>query len=592
METIHLTNITLLLCNGTPQNPDVPLAGTACKLGDFLFTDGFFLAKFNGKLYQRMGAADIFKHLTNRIPHPLISDSGRDWQTLPGGYKEYCADFCSAQLVHYGLKQPQSGASSMEQLLQSFGGHDGRTLMVPMSILELEKAMSASNWATGGYDRSADEPGSQTDVKLDKSSLTRRETKNASSNNDELAAISSMKSLKRAHRSSPGHQSPERNVRKRSKSPKQIVNLKPKQWVKMYKEQNTKSVMSISEIHAGIKSLKANEARQLLGNLLDKSPPAREIYGTELIFAVKGGVSSHIKSLKANEVREMLTALANKSSSVEGVLAGDLPSFVKGHSSSGPTLVSASQLGGLYDIEAPYLDSPYGHTFEVYPSSTSSHFWASFDLGVVSGVMRSIHAPPNSFDTDVYFEWRGRQTGGMTFQVDNRAIITFLRGGLLTGKIFVPGHRTFKIYGSIQISGTSNTGITRKGANEQLAEVRSYKKMWRALNEYNDDLEIDAMWGNRVGKFKDEEAYQSDTTIGEGKRPWRINIQEFMSEPDTDPDYYDEEDEFSAQEDSEDGEDEEDSDEEDTQDEGSEENSQDEDSGQMSEEQDSGNEEY
>lgn len=406
METIHLTDITLLLRRGVPQNPDVPLAGTACKLGDFFFTNGLFFAKFNGQLFQRMDAADIFKHLTNKVPHPLMSDSGRDWQSFPGGYTEYCADFCSAQLVHYGLQQPEPGISSMQQLLASFGGPDGQSLTVPESILELQNGMASSKWGTGeGW--STDESSSEADIEPDEASNNPFLRTNQPVSNVSTAPFGTT-SLKRARKSSL----PERNVRRRSKSPEEkIILTTPKEWVKMYKLKMSKTTMSASEIRDGIKSLKANEARQLLGKLLEKSPAAKKMYGTQLTFAVRGGVGSRITSLKVNEARAMLTTLADKPS-VEGVLARELTLAMEATTSSNSNpAVSPSQLGGLYDIEAPCLDSPRGHTLEIYPSSTSSHLWGSINLGVISGVIRSIHAPPSSFDTEVYFEWRGRESG-------------------------------------------------------------------------------------------------------------------------------------------------------------------------------------
>lgn len=118
----------------------------------------------------------------------------------------------------------------------------------------------------------------------------------------------------------------------------------------------------------------------------------------------------------------------------------------------------------------------------------------------------------------------------------------------------------------------------KKGGKEQLAAVRSYKKMWRGLNEHNYDIESAERWGKWGGNPKDDQAFDSDTTIGKGKRSWKIDLKNFMREPDTESD--------------EDSEESSDEDEEDSEDEDSEEQSQEEISEDMSREEDDESGEY
>ena len=58
--------------------------------------------------------------------------------------------------------------------------------------------------------------------------------------------------------------------------------------------------------------------------------------------------------------------------------------------------------------------------------STSSRLWISFNLGVISGVMRSVRGLPKLVGENDMAEWRGCEDGEgvMTFGDSNCAVLT------------------------------------------------------------------------------------------------------------------------------------------------------------------------
>lgn len=122
-------------------------------------------------------------------------------------------------------------------------------------------------------------------------------------------------------------------------------------------------------------------------------------------------------------------------------------------------------------------------TLEIYPSSTSAHLWVSFELGVLKGVMRSLHPVPKFLNTEVFFEYPGYEAGE-----DNRAIVTFLPGGLFEGKINTECFGTFKIYGALKVQTPNSKPAGRKSVAQQKQSVKSWKTDFRSINYRNYEI--------------------------------------------------------------------------------------------------------
>jgi hypothetical protein len=162
---------------------------------------------------------------------------------------------------------------------------------------------------------------------------------------------------------------------------------------------------------------------------------------------------------------------------------------------------------------------------EIYPSSTSSHIWVSFEIGMISGIMRSIRGPPGMAGEKVPFEWRGR-TGidepQMSFGKDNFGYLRFYGNGLLEANMrgFGPKLRFSAAMPSISSATRDEAGGVKGKKSEREAMVKKWKHEWRSINRNNYEIENSQRWGSSGwgGRETVDAAYASDTSAGNGKR--------------------------------------------------------------------------
>lgn len=555
----------------------VILQGTSSAESDFIFKEGVFYATFEGHNHPRKEASELHAHLTYVPPPPAINENGkRTWLQPQETYVNYPAHFYAAQLVHYGIKPLKTKSAAKKKLLYAFSGPDGKTLEVPKSILELEKAMrrqSLSNPAPMEVDQKVSVPNIQKQHNKDTPELYKSEPAIASafkaprtkqtarkttrptvplstmvtsqpSNPEPVMSKPTLTDLASSSNRAPRTKqtaiktnwpgtipgtimfdlSPaaytntvaststrgrrtKQTARKSTgrNPPKSSGFLEPRAAVKRFEKSlvpEKAPQMTDAEIRDGIKNLSAVRARQILELLFDKIPAVVDTLDAELSSGKKNGQSSKVKEKPVNPSVWM----------------------------------------GMYDIDAPAVEDLYGdghYSFGIYPSSTSKHLWASFNFGGFTGVMRSIYPVPNFLNTEIHFEWRGDiDQSGMTFDDDNRAVITFLPGGLLRGKMSAPIYGTYWFYGCRPSRGVETT--TRK---QQLGKVSSWKSTWRNINSHNYDVARRARWGRSGGEQKEEKAFESDTTDGKQKRTSKIDLKNFMKEPSSDNESYGDDDE-------------------------------------------------
>ncbi|KAH6910989.1 hypothetical protein BKA70DRAFT_1398660 [Coprinopsis sp. MPI-PUGE-AT-0042] len=187
---------------------------------------------------------------------------------------------------------------------------------------------------------------------------------------------------------------------------------------------------------------------------------------------------------------------------------------------------------GLYYVTNRFLFEDWGYDgpmeLEIYPSSTSSHLWASFDFGMISGIMRSILRPPGMAGEKVPFEWRGREgidEKQMSFGQDNYGYLRFYGNGLLEANMrgFGSKLRFSAVMPSTVSSDTGSAAAAGSGAAaKSLREttVRDWKREWRSINFNNHEMEGSQRWGKSTWGRREmvDVAYASDTSVGNGKR--------------------------------------------------------------------------
>lgn len=489
-----------------PAAPSTLLPGTLCQETDFTYKDGIFCATYDGHVHPRKEASELHTHLTYVAPPPAINENGkRTWNLDAGTPTNYPAHFYAAQLMHYGLKPLKTKPAAKKKLLSAFGGHEGKTLLVPKSILDLEKAMRKGDQKT-----TTAKPAPRT----------------------KLTAKKTTRPIVLTTTSMEVDQKPQ---------PAIFVSEQPKPVNATHASTSTRSPRT------------KQTARKSTGGLPPPSPPppvdARSAVKnlqklTALPKMTRAELRDEIKRLPVARARQILDVLLEKVPAVATVLEKELSS-TRVSSKAKEKAINPSEWTGLYDINAPALaaEDLYGsggYTFEIYPSSTSAHLWAYFYFGHhISGVMRSIHPAPNFLNTEVFFEWHGFESEEhiMSFDSDNRAVITFLPGGLLEGKMCASFYGTFKLYGCRPVNPVTST------AKHQRKEVSSWKKTWRSINDHNYEVARVARWGKWGGEEKDDEAFASDTTAGKMKHSSKIDLQKFMKEPSSDNEDDEDEDE-------------------------------------------------
>jgi hypothetical protein len=168
------------------------------------------------------------------------------------------------------------------------------------------------------------------------------------------------------------------------------------------------------------------------------------------------------------------------------------------------------ELAGQYEIVAPYLseewpDSTGTMALKLCPSSTASHLWASFDFGIVSGIIRSTLPPPATTGIPCPFLWRGRESGEgeMSFGPNNEGSIIFLGDGKIKGRME-------------WMEGFDFVGVKVNRKNVVWPKyVKGWKAEWRGINERSYESERVGRWGRgRVSDSVDDKPSVSDTTSG------------------------------------------------------------------------------
>jgi hypothetical protein len=142
-------------------------------------------------------------------------------------------------------------------------------------------------------------------------------------------------------------------------------------------------------------------------------------------------------------------------------------------------------------------------TLRMAPSSTSSHLWASFHFGIVSGTIRASLPKNITVGMVCTFSWRGREEGEgeMTFGDENKGTLTFLGGGKIKGKMRWMGDFDF-------------VGVKDNSASKKIVwpkYVPGWKREYRGINQTSYEAASRARWGGWGGDEEHERSDNSDT---------------------------------------------------------------------------------
>ncbi|KAI0340987.1 hypothetical protein BDW22DRAFT_373419 [Trametopsis cervina] len=170
---------------------------------------------------------------------------------------------------------------------------------------------------------------------------------------------------------------------------------------------------------------------------------------------------------------------------------------------------------GQYDVDCPGLRDNWGehfmgtYTLKMSPSKGMSRIWATFDFGVVSGIMRCT-ALPVAVGESCTFYWRGREEGEgeMTFSDCNNGTITFCGNGRIEGTI------AGDLFKETPFSGTVNSGASRNTIWARY--IPEWKEEYRGINEVAYNAAARSRWGKwSAGRGHHEAPEASDTSDGE-----------------------------------------------------------------------------
>ena len=411
-----------------------------------------FYVVVDGNQHEREGSQQLYKLLTYTPPPPTLTKKGTVAKKQPVPHKDHAAHFYCAQLIHYGLKPLKTREPAKKKLLAAFGA--GQMLSVPASILQLEIAMK-EEWKKAN--EVAEEKYREEALEKDRREREERQ---------------------------------QRNIQEKERREK--------------REEQQKTMMK--------EFFGVFDAAALVDSDEDETKAPR---------LTKAQMRKEIASLSNDQIRKLLLKLLADVPEVEDVMKNEIEKAraqarkAKAKTKAGPSksqrALTVAQWKGLYNVYAPKLADSWSDAegpleLEVYPSAKSSHLWAAFNFGIISGVMRSSDAPPKFVGDKVHFIWRGRESGEgeMTFADCNQGAIAFLGDGKIHARV------TGDLCGKFEFFGKQCT--VKKNTGDPVKKVSEWKHDWRGISRSSYNAASQERWGNWGGERKIEGPAYSDTS--------------------------------------------------------------------------------
>lgn len=418
----------------------------------FTCTGNRFYVVVDGNQHEREGAQQLYNLLTYTPPPPTLTKKGTVAKRQPVPHKDHAAHFYCAQLIHYGLKPLKTREPAKKRLLAAFGA--GQTLSVPASILQLEISMKeewkkANKVAEKKYQEEAVERDRREREERQQRDIREKERREEQEEEQKTMMKEFFGVFDAAALDDSDEDEPEAPRLSKAQMPKEIA------------------------------SLSNDQMRKLLFKLLADVPEVEDVMKNEIEKAQAQGRKSKTKP--------------------------------KAGPSKNQKALSVAQWKGSYTVYAPKLadnwdDAEGPLELEVYPSAKSSHLWAAFNFGIISGVIRSSDAPPKTIGDKIHFDWRGRESGEgeMTFGDRNKGAITFLGDGKIHARMTGDLCSKFEFFGK-QCAVKENIG-------DPVEKVSEWKQEWRGINWSSYNAASQARWGKWGGDWKIDGPAYSDTS--------------------------------------------------------------------------------
>ncbi|KAF9000280.1 hypothetical protein BDQ17DRAFT_1359951 [Cyathus striatus] len=481
----------------------------------FTFHDDKFYVEVENCDHQRESASRLYFLLTYVAPIELALANTEGVPKPPKAHKDPPANFYRAQLLHYGLPELKTKAPAKKRLLAAFkdGSNGEKVLEVPGSILSMENEMREEWTKLNDAEVKMKGKGKETERDLAIAQNISR-VEDGDSDNHVIETRTGLFSLERkiAERLVDDilheHAEVERHLRRElEKLGVGIRNQLPKRKLQTDKESPGMypPFPNYSNAVAG-----SSNPENLQAARKKTGPHATQV--TELV-----GGNAPAAPRQAPRTKQT----ARKST------GGNPPWPKRGVGTSNPEVEPAQKkqkygkrkilelCHGDFVVDVPqvvenwpdYLDGGMEQqVMEFSPSSTHSHLWGCFDLGIIYGYIRSVGPPPSRVGAKVNFIWRGRDRSEEQMMFGNKGYIIFSADGTVQGLLegsFL-GKATF-------------TGYLESECSEERGkiEVNDWKSRWRSINNTAYEIENVKRWGKWVSdEGSIERPADSDTTDG------------------------------------------------------------------------------
>ncbi|KAG6917551.1 hypothetical protein DXG01_002018 [Tephrocybe rancida] len=435
--------------------------------------------------HPRCGSSSLYSLLTYKEPSgPLLTKAGTVAKRQPTPHKDNPAHFYEAQCVHYGLKPYKTKAVAKKHLLAAFNTTT-ETLDVPPHIValehELKKEYVIANEA--GKKKAQEEKANQEKQRQILQEQRRIE-----------------REMERARKME------EANAMVKEFAAAGIVIAKGTVSDAKGRAMANKPV-SDAQLRKDLDALPAAQLRKVMEKL---------VFGQ--------GTSSFKKAI----VKEM--AVLKEEQAAKALEAASKPKG-RGKATEAKLLEDTLDDLGEYVIVAPYLRDNWSTTVQtslkMSASPGQSHLWACFDFGIVSGIMRSYHAPPKKVGDTAEFHWKGgeQETSETYYGDENVASITFLGDGRIRGRMFYQSAGTFEFIG-------------KKVPKQNVVWSRyvdSWKRQYREINSRSYEAANRARWGGWHDPGSDGDLTSNSDTSPEDRD---LDGSEDDEEEDEELDYY------------------------------------------------------
>ncbi|KAG5652277.1 hypothetical protein H0H81_005589 [Sphagnurus paluster] len=348
----------------------------------FTYDGSSFYVEVDQHRHPRASPTSLHALLTYVDPAPLLTKKGTVAKRQPKSHPDPPAHYYQAQCIHHGLHAYKQRPAAKKHLLAAFESGKG-TIIVPERVQALEKEMMAEYEAAHAVAQQQMEEAWAAEEKRyaaarreweDEFEAERiRQSEEVGRMVQDFAAAGIRIQLGRINGSDSDNEAAPTRAAKNAKLRNDIAE---------------------TQLRAIVEKLVFEKKARLM-----KKAMSREVNAL-------GNVAEAAAKVQAKTNKNNLKRLA------------DLPT---------------KDDEGTYKIVAPYVLEGWGDptrimTFEMTASHGNSHFWVSFQFGVISGVMRSYGAPPVYIGDKVRFHWRGRDdgTGETTYDRQNTASIIFL----------------------------------------------------------------------------------------------------------------------------------------------------------------------